>query len=260
VTPHTFLAFPPVDTEWGYLQLAEVTDEQLSQVRTEAITLATQSTPLISGFIAYIALFQRLRQITSIPLSCRDPYELFPEGYAINQDEDQGTVHPNLPAPLSKHLIATNQMRRQLKSVTVDLPVELQLPSPLSADSAGHITPEFHIARANIHITSLYIQSVLLENLIHVQLLPSLSSASAERRLPTATFFPDPHSSGEGKGAAISDTKVETLLKRELWRYRSNIAQDLLSVLDPIPKETLERNSFAFVCSSLAIQYNSSKR
>ncbi|KAL3450826.1 pectate lyase-domain-containing protein [Aspergillus insuetus] len=252
VTPHTLLAFPPVDTEWGYLELAKITDEQLSEVQTAAsplqtITLVTQSTPLISGFITYIALFQRLRQITCIPLSCRDPYKLFPEGYAINQDEDQGTIHPSLPAPLSKHLMAIDKMRRHLQSVTIDLPGELQLASPLSANSAGDTVREFHISRANIYITSLYIQSVLLENVIHVQLLPSVSSASAERRLPAATLSPNPHITEEGVEAATTDRVTELLLKRELWRYRNNIAQDLVFVLDHIPTETLERNSFAFV-------------
>jgi hypothetical protein len=90
---------------------------------------------------------------------------------------------------------------------------------------------EFHIARANIHITSLYIQSVLLENVIHVQLLPALPSARPDE-----------------EGSSIRDTGTELLLKCELWKYRSAIAQDLLSVLEHIPKETLERNSFAFVC------------
>ncbi|KAL4931849.1 uncharacterized protein BDV17DRAFT_288434 [Aspergillus undulatus] len=116
-------------------------------------------------------------------------------------------------------------MRRYFQVATRDLQLELRVPGPSINSALEPLASEFHIARANIHITSLYIQSVLLENVIHVQLLPALC-AESHHRMP-------------------SDTEI--LLKRELWKYRSAIARDLLAVLEHIPKQTLERNSFAFV-------------
>lgn len=123
---------------------------------------------------------------------------------------------------------AISEMRRYFQVATRDLQLELRVPRPSINSALEPLASEFHIARANIHITSLYIQSVLLENVIHVQLLPALC-AESHHRMP-------------------SDTEI--LLKRELWKYRSAIARDLHAVLEHIPKQTLERNSFAFVCFS----------
>ncbi|KAL3440846.1 hypothetical protein BJX65DRAFT_314426 [Aspergillus insuetus] len=95
VTPHTLLAFLPAflpdDIDWGHLQLAEVTDDELSSILHHTSSShypapIASRIALISGFIAYIVLFQRLRQITSIPLSCQSPYELFPEGCQLGHD------------------------------------------------------------------------------------------------------------------------------------------------------------------------------
>jgi hypothetical protein len=238
VTPHTLLAFPPDDTDWEYLQLADTTDEELSQIPHEppsshSPASSTPHTPLIAGFIAYIALFQRLRQITCIPISCRSPYELFPQGYPLDHigDTYPAAANETLPAHFTTHLDAIGEMRRHFEAATMDLPLELRVPGPASTSALEPLASEFHIAKANIHITSLYIQSVLLENIIHVQLLPALPSARPDE-----------------EGSSTLDTGTEMLLKCELWKYRSAIAQGLLSVLEHIPKETLERNSFAFVC------------
>ncbi|KAL3469307.1 hypothetical protein BJX99DRAFT_75993 [Aspergillus californicus] len=245
VAPHVVLDFPPGDAKWEYLELSEIPDERLVQ--------APQQTPLIAGFLGYIALFQCLRRILAgdVPVSCQQAYELFP-GKSMLDHHRESSIDPyeGIPLPLTTRLLAIREMMSDFQSSIQQLPPELRFPISVGAGSPlpGLLASQFDMARANIHITSLYIQSVIVENIIHVQLLPAVRAASTASSSPiTSTPTPKPTRHQDDEEPRLSPVDLETLIKRELWRLRGMITQRLLDVIDQTSKQTLEGNSFAFV-------------
>lgn len=85
---------------------------------------------------------------------------------------------------------------------------------------------QFEAMRANVHITSLYMQSTILENY----------SDTLQRPTPQ---------SGDRLGNANGEVDFST--RAHLWKYREGIAREMLDVLNSCSPSTLEANGTSMV-------------
>ena len=95
----------------------------------------------------------------------------------------------------------------------------------MPGSSSGEEMPSFEIMKANIHITKLYLQSVILE---------CCSNVSRE---PTSPQHPG-HTITESETSAYSDEQRES---------REYICRQLLSIMNFCPVETLESHGTSIV-------------
>ena len=249
ITPHTVIGFPPVNTDWDLLRPLEVSDEQLIPDSVMASCHTDGRVPVITGFASLIRVFLCLRDVLSSDVSrCLRTYPRNIEnfGFAIPPaefGEDWGKTHRTPHQSLAARLQAAREMRENFTRIMTNLPEELQFPPPLETETSREDMQQFDIARATLHITSLYLQSTLVENLFNSQPPPRLESISSTG---SPTIRPGLLPLGYMQ-EYIPTAPPEVTIQRELWSLREDIAQNLLDILDHTPTETLERNGFSLV-------------
>lgn len=125
---------------------------------------------------------------------------------------------------------------KRLQSVLDELPDQLKIStldpqyrSP-NATLVGNdiVSYQFDIMRANIHITSLYIQSTILE---------SCSSAFTRSSVDVLAGSPEDE----------SDISPGQPPRTQLWTFRESIARELLEVLNFCSTKALEANGSSMV-------------
>jgi hypothetical protein len=199
--------------------------------------------PLISGFVALIKVFLCVVDVLShgFPGSPPQAYAMTsggPRPLIYPENPLDGTHPPERSAPSksSISLSALLSIIRNLQTTLEELPnelkissldTELQSPNQYSYMSPK-VTHQFDIMRANIHITSLYIQSTILE---------ACSTAFAN---PQANAF----DTSPGDETRSSPSSVS---RTQLWLFRKSIARELLEVLNFCSTRTLEANGSSIV-------------
>lgn len=222
IVPHTGLAYDPKHTSWEFLLPLELSDEQLLDPAA-----VTTSTPVISGFVALIHVFTCMVdlldtafpgapsyfRLTSSSLSARLFADAIPE-----PQRSIGLSDDHILDPL---VLVMGRLEGTLGKV----PDSLKLPSPGSPPLSHLMGPrkaeQFEIMRANIHITSIYIQSMTLE----------MCLSKLEGRRPPSSSTQETDLSPQNSG-----------LIDQLWKMRESVAQDLLSIVNVSAPAVLEAN------------------
>ncbi|KAF2795946.1 hypothetical protein K505DRAFT_301266 [Melanomma pulvis-pyrius CBS 109.77] len=251
IVPHTGLSFDPVHTDWEFLLPSSVDDEDLT-LDTHAPIQHTNGVfgrgdnrqlPLISGFIALVKVFLCVVDLLSngFPGSPPQAYSMT-SGSLRPRVFPEDSIDPSFskpaPAPSKTTLSLSALLRiiRKLQSTLEELPDELKIytldPQLRSPDSYGDIQSsnlyQFDVMRANIHITSLYIQSTILE---------TCSSAFASS--PSDTLIASPGDETRSSPGYTPQT--------QLWKFRESIARELLEVLNFCSSRTLEANGSSMI-------------
>ena len=237
-------------TDWEFLLPSLVEDEELGDDSHALVERAGGSgergagghLPLISGFIALVRVFLCVVDLLSsgFPGSPPQAYSMgsgtlrprvFPEDLA---------EPPSQAAPtLSRSTLSLSgllRIIRKLQSALEELPDELkihtldpELRSPKGNEKAqSTVSYQFDVMRANIHITSLYIQSTILE-----------TCSSAFANSPSDICIASPSDDVRSSPGHTPQT--------QLWMFRESIAQELLEVLNFCSLGTLEANGSSMV-------------
>lgn len=227
--PHVGVSYLPHSADWDYITPLALDDDQLDDSTTGSADkgqLGTErQTPCIAGFVALIQVFLCCVEFYShgLPGSIAQSYN----SATVPQDSGlRRATSPEASSPgLGRHhqrLDMVHRMFRTLNRVIEALPKELGLPTATSDDGPpkmdGRSASQFGIMRANIHITSLYLQSNILETF--------QSSLRAD--------------------ASQSDDE-DTRVSSQIFRFRQSIARELLNIIEYCPLETLEPNGASMV-------------
>jgi hypothetical protein len=97
--------------------------------------------------------------------------------------------------------------------------------------------------RVNIHVTSLYLQSTLLDI--------CLNDSQKPQRPPSREYSASVADS-TSPGTLGSEEGMELTTQTELWELREQLARELLEVLTLSNTEALESNGLSMVCLKLA--------
>ncbi|KAF2678443.1 hypothetical protein K458DRAFT_138954 [Lentithecium fluviatile CBS 122367] len=250
IVPHTGLSFDPFHTDWQFLLPCQVDDEALSAHELTSMEHASslhypprnRPLPIISGFVALIKVFLCVVDLLSNGFPGSPP-----QAYAMTSVASRSLFYPDKPldcthpptssAPskstiglgallhIIKKLQATlEELPEELKISTLD--PELQFPDHNSSMSPS-LTHQFDTMRANIHITSLYIQSTILEACSNAFTNPQADNSSSPR--------------DEARSSS------EHTPRTQLWMFRKSIAKELLEVLNFCSSRTLEANGSSMI-------------
>ncbi|KAH7389277.1 hypothetical protein DE146DRAFT_758589 [Phaeosphaeria sp. MPI-PUGE-AT-0046c] len=250
IVPHTGLSFDRLRTDWEFLLPRQADDEDLTTAIDDANTLMdpihnldNHPLPLISGFVALIKVFLCVVDLLSngFPGSPPQAYAMTSGSLrpAINLEGTASVTYTSTDSPQPTSTISLGALLRiirRLHTTLEELPKELristldpQLRAPLSHSRESLVrTHQFDTMSANIHITSLYIQSTILE---------ACSNA-----------FINPQDIAHGASPG-SDTRCiqESTPRTQLWMFRKSIAAELLEVLNFCSSRTLEANGSSMI-------------
>jgi len=185
--------------------------------------------PCIVGFVALIRVFRCCADLFSfgIPGSVNAAYSMAAgpiDGHMLPSSPESPASMANAHAP-SKGLAAIVGIFHTLGQIMDELPPELRFNQGNEESHASPNTEEnpdpWKIMAANIHITSLYLQSSILETF-----------ANSTRVISQ----PSPELSEEV-------TRVRT----QIWTLRESIAQELLQLLENCPSWTVEANGASMI-------------
>lgn len=241
-TPHTSLCYDPLNMDWDFMLPIDKSDNDLgSGDRFQTGTAVDDGRPpIFSGFIALINTFLCIFDISFQDLG----------GHGSVQS---ASLSGRSLSPVSKisaeHDVLLGQRKRLLDTITKlqkvlkGLPDELKMPShhssPASRNAAREESPvhnsQYAIMRVNIHVTSLYLQSTLLDICLGTS-AESTKSASA-----TVAICP---------GSPRYPRVLEASVHCELWHLRETITTELLHVLESSTLKTLEANGLSMVSDS----------
>lgn len=252
IVPHTGLSFDPVHTDWEFLLPSSVNDEELTVDSHTSLEhgnntfdhLESGHIPLISGFIALVKVFLAVVDLLSngFPGSPPQAYSMS-AGSLLPQmfpEDPTDPIHPHkAPAPSRSTPSLSQLLRiiRKLQSTLDELPDELKIytldpqlrsPTPDNSEPQSTTAYQFDVMRANIHITSLYIQSTILE---------TCSSAFANSASGSEVVMTSPGDAGSPGYTP----------QTQLWKFRESIARELLEVLNFCSSRTLEANGSSMV-------------
>ena len=233
IAPHTGLSFLPRSADWDFIVPLSVHDEQLvddeysldSQIRSPRVT----ELPCIVGFVELIRVFRCCADLFSfgIPGSVNSAYSMASgpiDGHMLPSSPSSPASMGNSHAP-SKGLAAIVGIFQMLGQIMDSLPPELRFDQSGRENHASPNTEEspdpFKIMAANIHITSLYLQSSILETFANST--RSISQPSAE----------------------LSDEVMR--VRNQIWTLRESIAQELLQLLGNCPSWTVEANGASMI-------------
>lgn len=251
IVPHTGLSFDPIRTDWDFLLPLELDDDDLLNQSHVAGSHALEtddppvqrSLPLVSGFIALVRVFLCVVDLLSngFPGSPPQAYAmtsgtLHPQLYPSNSTDDACVSAGNAPSKSTTSLSALLRIIRKLQRTQEDLPNALKisnvdrqtLASPTYPNMSPEMTHQFDIMRANIHITSLYLQSCIIE---------ACSDAFANPQANSLSTSP----SDEAASSPSSTPRTQ------LWAFRKSLARELLEVLNFCSTRTLEANGSSMV-------------
>lgn len=280
VIPHTGLSYDPKMTDWEFLLPLEVLDEALAPSSQATSTNTHNDTPsasspgspppTISGFIALIKVFLCVADLLDVVFPGPPAqYSLSPGPHALqNLLPKQGRPLQNPPQHNAHSemtlLDSLLQVMTRLNAVLNDLPDELR-PIRDADDSRralrSNVPSHFEIMRANIHITSIYIQSMVIEMcLSKVQGLPSNSNAEARStvhsscstdtggatNLNSIDALQDLLSTPSTEHTSASPAAASGIGTR-LWQLKESIARELLGAVTSSPTWVLESNGSSMV-------------
>lgn len=220
VIPHTGLSFDPLRTDWHSMFPQELDDEDIiNPVALVTGTRVYSGLPVISGFIALIRVYLCIVDLLSYGLP-----GLYPPVYATSSSSTHPGQSPGLDATMSLNTLL--RIVRKVQTALEQLPDQLsistqpQTPEGQSPNSEL-LENQFNIMKANIHITSLYIQSTILE---------ACSSAFTK-------------TNGDMTGSPLETASSPgTPPRTQIWMYRKSIAKELLDVLNFCSSRSLEAN------------------
>lgn len=250
IVPHTGLSFDPLHTNWEFLLPLQIDDEDLPDNYVDPVDRIEcfrnlsrpNSLPVISGFIALIKVFLCVVDLLSNGYPGSPP-----QAYAMTSGALRPLIYPGNPVdgtytpentPNTNSTISLSALLRiikKLQSTLEELPEQLKIstldPQVAHSDHYLHISPvvtrQFDTMRANIHITSLYIQSTILEACSNAFTNPEACS----------------HETSPGATTGLSIGNART----QLWMFRKSIARELLEVLNFCSSRTLEANGSSIV-------------
>lgn len=272
------MSYNPLTIEWDFLVPMEVRDELLTADPTLLPTGPNADThrPIISGFIALIKVFLCVGDTVSKVFTGPPPSYALSAGplntrflpELVNQTSSQSN---QFPTPSLETLFT---VIRRLHATINNLPEELRLPkqgdmpisslladpspvkpptspveparqidgaSPSSSTDVSKTARQFEIMRVNIHVTSLYFQSALLE--VCLDKLKERNRSSH----PPASSMTSPVGSSVGADFGAQDPLAESAAMIQLWEFRENLASQLLDVVSSSSQETLEANGHSMV-------------
>jgi len=201
----------------------EIDDKDLPH---NVCTDVSSKTPVISGFVSLVKVFLCVLGIITQRPSNRP--QISPPPLAFDERSFLSERFASSPPALrsggfEEHHITHDvfqEMMDNLNRVVNDIPGVLRDLTPGNPSSLS--SRPFDIMKANIHITKLYLQSVILER--------------------CSTLFQEPTSPG------VSVSGYEYISSSdELWRSREDICRQLLSILNIYPVETLEFHGTSMV-------------
>ncbi|CAI6340139.1 unnamed protein product [Periconia digitata] len=251
IIPHTGLSFDPLRTDWEFLLPLEVDDDALinedlrpvSPIPGNIDTPVRRPLPLISGFVALVKVFLCVVDLLSNGFPGAPPHtyamtsgtlrtHIFPESSTGSARVDTG----NALSKSSISLSALLRIIRQLQHTQEDLPQALKISNvdrqsqspPTDSEMPPDLSHQFDIVRANVHITSLYLQSCIIE---------ACSDAFTSPQASTIVSSP-----GDEAGSSPKCTP-----RTQLWIFRKSLAKELLEVLNFCSSRTLEANGSSMI-------------
>jgi hypothetical protein len=229
--PHTGLSYDPRHTDWSYLLPAEQSDDDLATNAPQSCSQAAP-TPIIAGFIALIKVFVCIVDLLDKSFPGPPPYfSLSPGALATTlfpaQEIKEASFRTPADLPLLESLF---QVMTRLNVILSELPEPLSLRTrdSVSSDSAGHDTAyssQFEIMRANIHITAIYFQSLVLEMCLN-KLQGDQSSTPQAQQPPELP---------------------QRSISSQLWQMKESVARELLEILSCSSASVLESNGTSMV-------------
>ncbi|KAH7136304.1 hypothetical protein EDB81DRAFT_657319 [Dactylonectria macrodidyma] len=229
LVPRSGLSYYPCRTDWEFLLLREVSDEELSGDSSHS----AGSTPIISGFIALVKLY----------LSVLDHLEeFFPGASAIHVLSPGGVASRVLPCirtntnqvqvqSVFPMLDSLQQVIQKLNTVVDELPEPLTLsrnseriPDPDVA--TAQLDHQFQTMSANIHMTAIYLQSTMLE-------------------ICLGRWRKCYQQNKEEKGTPFA--LIEESISNHLWSIKAALAERLLHFLECLSGPELESNGQSMI-------------
>lgn len=218
----------------------ELSDQQLSAASSLPMISPVNATPVISGFVNQVRVFQCLRDMisTDVTRSYLRAYPLHNDNLGLSfppaeHGEDWGKTHRNPYQSLTGSLETARTIMQRFSRILKSLPNELKFPPSLDARLPQLESQQFDVVRTTLHITCLFLQSTLIENLFNSQLPARLEGMPPTASKDTPSGFATTSMTGN-----ISNTT-------EQWILRESISQNLLEILDSTPSQTLERNGYS---------------
>lgn len=226
IIPHTGLSHDPQHTDWEFLLPMNVSDEELTAGQPQP----NGAVPLISGFIALVKVF--LCIVDLLDKSFPGPpsyFGLSPGAVAARLlpvhtlNKDKLHSHPDMP-----HLDSLFHMMTRLDATLGDLPEPLRLPQrdeqipvSLPIENQSQVDTQFGIMRANIHITGIYLQSMILEMCLN----------ELQSRSRSISFL----------------SSYENTINAQLWTMKESVARELLDILSLSSTPVLESNGLSMI-------------
>lgn len=243
VVPHTGLSYDPLHTDWEFLIPLELPDEELEAPRP---TTPGDNRPLpaIAGFNALIKVF-----VCSADLM-DEAFPGSPASYSMGSRALAPSLLPELVPhrpPVRKHpelpiLDLLFHLMSQLTQVLNGLPEQLRIPPSVAPEETPKITPpdlesgHFEIMKVNIHITSLYVQSIILETCLN-----KLRSRTRNSEAVSDTW------SGCSPATSSIASPAAASTNADLWTLREMVAKELLHIVSSFSMWVLESNGSSLV-------------
>lgn len=286
IIPHTGLSYDPKTTDWQFLLPLEVWDEALTPPE-QAVNLHRRtdspgagnpdSPPTISGFIALIKVFLSVADLLDVVFPGPPAhFSLSPGSHALKYllPQQEGLIqnnplHSAASSPSEMTILdSLLQVMTRLNAVLNGLPDELR-PIRNVDDTRrvlrSNVPSHFEIMRANIHITSIYMQSMIVEMcLSKVQGMPP-AQLEPYRTTAADSQSARPHSidalqdlllstpPGDGHASAPSPGTVAGGIGTRLWQLKESIARELLEAVTSSPTWVLEANGSSMVSGYQAL-------
>lgn len=242
VIPHTGLSYDPLSTDWDFLLPLELADDEIGHRALDQLpghAPRDRPLPMISGFIALIKVF--LCIVDLLHKAFPGP----PQAYHLssgtlvpllldNDERQKPKFQGSIPTLDSLFHVMT-----RLNTTLSNLPPELRMPrrrgSPATYDAERGalpaVSPQFDIMRANVHITSIYLQSMILEMCLDKV---ELSDHGAR-------------AGSQGTSPASDPATPDTSAREQLWQLKESVARELLDVVHYCSAWTLESNGSSMV-------------
>ncbi|KAH8900773.1 hypothetical protein GQ53DRAFT_130763 [Thozetella sp. PMI_491] len=250
VVPHTVLSFLPAHTDWLRILPLAVSDDELSSASLKddgngSGNSANDGRILMIGFVGLIKIFVCLWDLVSgegtnpilgpypfrhvMPPSHQQP---FPTDKVMVEDDKTSNR-----AAMSSLTIVLQVMRRMNQTI-IDLPPELQFPAQERQHIASPSDHQFDIMRTTLHITSIYLQSTVLE----------ICLSSQAPRLSKEIGSPSYSQPANQYPADAANRSTQALFTApDMLKLRETIAEELLRILRYTSVYTLERNGLSLM-------------
>ncbi|KAM0325775.1 hypothetical protein ACHAQA_007077 [Verticillium albo-atrum] len=244
VIPHTGLSYDPLSTDWDYVLPLELADDEIGNpafAHVNSYTPRDRPLPMISGFVALIKVF--LCIVDLLHRAFPGP----PQAYHLSS----GSLIPRLLDNNERHksklqgsiptLESLFHVMTRLNTTLSNLPAELRMPRrrgstatyELEAGTLPNVSPQFDIMRANIHITSIYLQSMILE-----MCLEKVESTDVAARAG---------SQGTSPASEGTANTPDASAREQLWQLKESVARELLDVVHYCSAWTLESNGSSMI-------------